>query len=778
MSLFCVFNLEELVMLQNGTSLQRVFNGYGLIYIVAGYFISLAQSASLLFDLILDFAIDWKADIDDRPERFVTFVLLSVHSALMISLRNDPLLPILFCLGHTIQMLGSVAVVLAICNRAFPTNFNPRKTLTIMVISCVACNTAMMGFGRGIFHWANVITYLLSVLNVYLQIKLTKSWADSTGLWNKSFHSFSIREVYCMSYIAIGFLVIGTVLIVGGFTFCRWTSFDVVNCLSFVFSFVIFSVIATSLPGRTARTAATEEHKVVMWKKTLIRFLSHEIRSPLNIMQCSLESSMDELSSNPTIDPEILNDFNDVRESCTTAVVLLDSMIQMEQIDSGMLTLNLAPSPSDVLEAMAKRCGIITKQKQITLTINNLLREERDSRGIQMLIDQVKMDQVVRNLVVNAVKFTPVGGSVAISIKRADPLQLQTLPSRNEQLLTFMKSEMNSGESMIASDNESALLMAEDNQDIDLTVGAHSPLISQFVKAESCGIVIEVIDSGIGISKENCEEIFGEFYQFKPDELQGGGGSGLGLWVCKSIVQLHGGRISCHSAGIGSGATFRVLLRGYIFNEKFSYGTYQDHGNLLMGRDSDSCTNFTSAFAPISTTSPPPIACKSNDAGTCLSMPYRILVVDDSNLNRKVVCRALENVAKAIAADANCGIFNVPSACSFDIDIIQCEDGIGAVEKIAESVDPTSCATQIDVVIMDNIMVEMHGPDAAFKMRALGYTGLILGLTGMKTDARLLYTSSCSYFLLTFYCFIQEMLWLQMFVSLWMLVPILCLGNL
>jgi signal transduction histidine kinase len=64
---------------------------------------------------------------------------------------------------------------------------------------------------------------------------------------------------------------------------------------------------------------------------------------------------------------------------------------------------------------------------------------------------------------------------------------------------------------------------------------------------------VEVVDSGHGISLENQRKVFNEIVQFHANTQQGGGGSGLGLWISKKIVDLHGGRVGLFSEGEGTG---------------------------------------------------------------------------------------------------------------------------------------------------------------------------------------------------------------------------------
>jgi PAS domain S-box-containing protein len=69
---------------------------------------------------------------------------------------------------------------------------------------------------------------------------------------------------------------------------------------------------------------------------------------------------------------------------------------------------------------------------------------------------------------------------------------------------------------------------------------------------------IEVADTGRGLAPEELERLFRPFSQVKDGSQREG--TGLGLYICKGIVELHGGSIACSSAGLGKGATFRVRL--------------------------------------------------------------------------------------------------------------------------------------------------------------------------------------------------------------------------
>jgi CheY-like chemotaxis protein len=194
--------------------------------------------------------------------------------------------------------------------------------------------------------------------------------------------------------------------------------------------------------------------------------------------------------------------------------------------------------------------------------------------------------------------------------------------------------------------------------------------------------------------------VFNEIVQFNANKQQGGGGSGLGLWISKKIVELHGGRVGLSSEGEGKGCTFFVeipMMRSarkdtadygvpvaapIVVNAEFSVPTQRK--TMRLATNASNPSSFTQR--------------KAN--------PMRILAVDDSNVNRKVL-------AKALGFQGH--------------DVTEADNGQRAVEiclQATEEEDP------FEVILMDSCMPELSGPEAARVMRSRGVKALIIGLTG------------------------------------------------
>jgi signal transduction histidine kinase/ActR/RegA family two-component response regulator len=124
-------------------------------------------------------------------------------------------------------------------------------------------------------------------------------------------------------------------------------------------------------------------------------------------------------------------------------------------------------------------------------------------------------------------------------------------------------------------------------------------------------IAIEVQDAGVGIAEQAMPRIFGAFEQADQSTSRQFGGLGIGLTICKAIVDLHGGSIHAESAGLGKGARFRV--------------------ELPVMRDIED------------------VAAKAPDQVKQTADAIRVLVVDDHEDTRRVLSRLLQTLGYRLA---------------------------------------------------------------------------------------------------------------------------------
>ena len=189
-------------------------------------------------------------------------------------------------------------------------------------------------------------------------------------------------------------------------------------------------------------------------------------------------------------------------------------------------------------------------------------------------------------------------------------------------------------------------------------------------------LVVEVQDSGVGISVENQKRLFNEVVQFHAKAHQGGGGSGLGLWISKKIVDMHGGSIGVRSEGEGAGCVFHFSL------------PLAKVAVILGGTEADSgSSNFNANETwPKETVDTIelmiPHACNELERDyEGLSVEIRsILIVDDSALNRKLLVKRFEKQGYSV---------------------FEADDGDVAVEFIKGSIGGFNPV--VDVIAMDDV---------------------------------------------------------------------------
>jgi PAS domain S-box-containing protein len=231
---------------------------------------------------------------------------------------------------------------------------------------------------------------------------------------------------------------------------------------------------------------ATAEHLLERARADFVTTASHELRTPLTAIYGSARTLLER--------EDVLDDeqrrrlLSMIEQESMRLSQIVDQLLVTAQIDRGQLRLaesecNVAALCASVLEAAEGR-----KPEHV------LLELVTPTDLMPLSCDEPRLKQVLVNLVENAIKYSPDGGRVEVSIADT-PTQLQ----------------------------------------------------------------IEVRDEGLGIAPSEQARIFEKFYRLDAEMTRGVGGSGLGLYISREIVEQMGGSLSVHSAA-GAGSTFTVTL--------------------------------------------------------------------------------------------------------------------------------------------------------------------------------------------------------------------------
>jgi signal transduction histidine kinase len=232
------------------------------------------------------------------------------------------------------------------------------------------------------------------------------------------------------------------------------------------------------------RTTVTELEAAQAVKDEFLSLVSHELRTPLTSIRGYAELLQDE---------EELADahrkFVDVIDrNAARLISLVEDLLLMAQIQSGGLPLQLGEVIlGDLIARSGEAAQPFAASKGVELEIDT-------ETGLAAYGDPVRLAQVIDNLMSNAIKYTPSGGGVTVTMTH-------------------------SGETA----------------------------------------TIAVSDTGIGIPKDEQDQMFGRFFRTSNARGSGIGGTGLGLAITQGIVEAHGGTIGFDSVE-GEGTTFRVNL--------------------------------------------------------------------------------------------------------------------------------------------------------------------------------------------------------------------------
>eukprot|EP01036_Dinobryon_divergens_P026133 gene26133-34745_t len=475
--------------------------------------------------------------------------------------------------------------------------------------------------------------------------------------------SLSVQESCAMWYFMNTMILMIVHTVVCSVDWFVWTSYDRWDVIVFVYTFALYSVVNSTVPGRLAKIAVEKSRKkMVDTKRALIRYLSHEVRSPLNVIHSGLNLLVEDVEQLPPNDEKnkLIETFASIRHASGDLLQTMNDLLLLESMDSPAFSVEEKMVPCTSLTEIAEKCSLMPREKGIVFTVNNQFDEKdhvpdgqvvvdeqvdhlndielgcvhKDPDADKLLfIDKHKIGQVLRNLITNSSKFTPAGETISVNICNATSADL--------------------AETTDSSDGED-----EDIVDWRRRVTA----FAQENCYAPCGeVLVEVKDTGVGIAPANWGKVFGQFAQFDANKLQGGGGSGLGLWICQQLVKLHGSKIRFHSDGEGCGTRFFFTLPSYKKTQEATFPAVPPQ--TLASPSPHTLLSLTSRGAQISpeTSSVGESAAivatedkfsritprSLSNRGVC-----KVLLVDDSIFNVKV----MKNILKKVTTSWPCSL--------------------------------------------------------------------------------------------------------------------------
>lgn len=337
---------------------------------------------------------------------------------------------------------------------------------------------------------------------------------------------------------------------------------------------------ALEIASQEIEQKAKDLEQASRYKSEFLANMSHELRTPLNSMlilsQSLAENSSGRLSSEEIESAQIIyKSGNDLHN-------LINEILDLSKIEAGKVTIN----PERVeLRQIADNISSLYRASAAEKGLNWLVKVEPGC-PFSMVTDQQKVEQIIKNLVSNAIKFTSKGG-VTVQFDRA--------PEGTAYRNPALKLQPN--------------------------------------------IAIAVVDTGIGILPEKQQAIFEAFQQADGSTSRRFGGTGLGLSISKELSRLLGGEIHISSTP-GQGSVFTLLLPGSdLFAQqewpenRLSLAEIEpDRTPLLTDPDENSAGN-TSSFAPF----------VLDDRDNISPEAEHILVIEDDPEFAKILYKECQN---------------------------------------------------------------------------------------------------------------------------------------
>ncbi len=251
---------------------------------------------------------------------------------------------------------------------------------------------------------------------------------------------------------------------------------------------------------RTANERLLELDKL---KDEFVSLASHELRTPMVSIRNYIWMVLN--GKGGKVNPKQREYLRRAYDSTSRLSRLVNSMLNLSRIESGRVILSVEQADvRSVIREVMTEIGIRADKMGIKLTLRQKVESLKTGEAVQLpsvIIDIDKIKEVLINLIGNSLKFTPAGGSITVAL---------------------------------SVDREHVL--------------------------------VEIVDSGIGLEADQIPKLFQKFSMLRESYSTNATmaqGTGLGLYICKSIIELHGGKIWVESEGHRKGSRFTFTLPRY-----------------------------------------------------------------------------------------------------------------------------------------------------------------------------------------------------------------------